>query len=56
VLKEALIVSAEQRNIVTNQTVTGDHTAWKESGFLMKGRLDFNKIMTLTDHPKVATC
>ena len=42
-------------DIATNQTVTGDHTAWEESGFLMKGRLDFNKIMTLIDHPKVVT-
>jgi len=56
VLKETLIVSARQRNIVTNQTVAGDHTAWKEADFLMKGRLDFNKIMIPTDHPKVATC
>jgi len=56
VLKETLIVSAGQRDIVTDQTVTGDHTAWEESGFLMKGKLDFNKIMILTDHPKVATC
>jgi len=51
-----LIVSAGQRNIVTNQTATGDHTAWKESGFLMKGKLDFNKIMILTDHSKISAC
>jgi len=50
VLKETLIVSAGQRDIVTDQTVTGDHTAWEESGFLMKGKLDFNKIMPLTNH------
>jgi hypothetical protein len=56
VLKETLIVSARQRNIVTSQTVAGGHTAWKETGFLMKGRLDFNKIMTLSDNPKIATC
>ena len=37
---------------MTSQTVAGDHTAWKEADFLMKGRLDFNKIMILTDHPK----
>jgi hypothetical protein len=49
VLKEALIVSARQRNIVTSQTVAGDHTACKESGFLMKGRLDLKKIVILTD-------
>jgi len=54
VLKETLIVSAGQRNIVTNQTVTGDHTAWEKSGFLMKGKLDFNKIMILTDHSKIS--
>ena len=41
---------------MTSQTVAGDPTAWKETGFLIKGRLDFNKNMTLTDHPKVATC
>jgi predicted phosphatase len=52
VLKEALIVSARQRNIVTSQTVAGDHTACKESGFLMKGRLDLKKIVILTDHPE----
>ncbi|MGB2927594.1 MAG: hypothetical protein WBB70_01645 [Desulfobacterales bacterium] len=51
-LKETLIVSARQRNIVTGQTVAGDHTAWKEISFLMKGRLDFNKIVILTDHSK----
>jgi hypothetical protein len=49
VLKEALIVSARQRNVVTSQTVAGDHTACKESGFLMRGRLDLKKIVILTD-------
>ena len=52
VLKETLIVSAGQRNIVTSQTVAGDHTACKESGLLMKGRLDLKKIVILTDHPE----
>jgi hypothetical protein len=52
VLKETLIVSAGQRNIMTIQTVAGDHTAYKESGFLMKGRLDLKKIVILTDHPE----
>jgi hypothetical protein len=52
VLKEALIVSVAQRNIVTSQTVVGDHTACKESGFLMKWRLDLKKIVILTDHPE----
>jgi len=37
---------------VTSQTVAGDHTACKESSFLMKGRLDLKKIVTLTDHPE----
>jgi len=50
VLKETLIVSAGQRNIVTSQTVAGDYTACKESGFLMKGRLDLKKIVILTPH------
>jgi len=52
VLKEALIVSAGQRNIVTKQTVAGEHTACKESSFLMKGRFDLKKIVTLAVVPK----
>ena len=47
-----MIVSVGQRNIVTSQTVAGDHTACKESGFLMKGRLDLKKIVILTDQPE----
>ena len=35
---------------MTSQTVAGDYTACKESGFLMKGRLDLKKIVILNDH------
>ena len=37
---------------MTSQTVAGDHTACKESGFLMRGRLDLKNIVILTDHPE----
>ncbi len=37
---------------MTSQTVAGDHTACKESSFLMKGRLDLKKIVILTNHPE----
>ena len=37
---------------MTKQTVAGEHTACKESSFLMKGRFDLKKIVTLTDHPE----
>ncbi len=37
---------------MTKQTVAGDHTACKESSFLMKGILDLKKIVILTDHPE----
>jgi predicted phosphatase len=52
VLKETLIVSAGQRNIVTKQTVAGEHTAWEASGSSMKRGLNLNKIVILTDHPE----
>ena len=50
VLKETLIVSAGHRNIVTKQTVAGEHTAWEASGSSMKRGLNLNKIVILTDH------